>query len=92
MKEKMMASQYNIYLHKRKRRHDEHEGEDQGNNTEMYYRMQRRLNVATQRNSFCKRYFCQWVMDKIRGHEIYSSRAFWMSFCKFKRTPTINKQ
>ena len=55
MKEKMMASQYNIYLHKRKRRHDEHEGEDQGNNTEMYYRMQRRLNVATQRNSFCKR-------------------------------------
>ena len=54
MKEKMMASQY-IYLHKRKRRHDEHEGEDQGNNTEMYYRMQRRLNVATQRNSFCMR-------------------------------------
>jgi hypothetical protein len=78
--EKMVASQYNIYLHKRKQRHDEHEGEDQGNNTEMYYRKQRCLKYCYNGIIFASAYFCKWVVDEIRGHEIYSSRAFWMSF------------
>ena len=38
--------------------------------------------MLLQRNAFGSAYFCEWVMDETRGHRIYSSRAFWMSFCE----------